>query len=231
MERVDPFKFPAGSTLKKFENTIFEVGEHRFRPTRILSENWYNNQRKGEFEGENVGTGEAVIVKLRVETDPFLLSKEEQEQTVRRSLEVFRRECRVFEKASPSGYTPRYITHTELEQDDKFEFPSGYLGILVLAKYYTNKYPDIVTDATRKGNIVESEMPELIEQFEDMAVRRQGIKHGGGAPVDIEFDTQSRRLYMVDPFNMEEIEPHEADLADLGELRAVKRHLTKYGFK
>lgn len=36
--------------------------------------------------------------------------------------------------SSSLGFTPAYITHAELQQDDRYERPGGYLGIIVLSK-------------------------------------------------------------------------------------------------
>lgn len=101
------------------------------------------------FDAENVQTGEPVTLKLRVElvqtTTPQHQNPENLLTYTRRpdptvlehhtsGLMQFQEEWQTYKNGSQSGYTPDYITHGDLTQDDRYEYPGGHLGVLVLSK-------------------------------------------------------------------------------------------------
>jgi hypothetical protein len=70
MENKDGIPFPHGSVLKKFEGTIYQIGDQQFRPTRIRREQLEAGgiaRRDATFDAENVQTKEPVVLKIRAE--------------------------------------------------------------------------------------------------------------------------------------------------------------------
>lgn len=70
MENVDGKPFPHGATLKKFEGTIYKIGDMEFRPTKIRREQLQSmgvSRREAVFDAENVQTGEPVIMEIWAE--------------------------------------------------------------------------------------------------------------------------------------------------------------------
>lgn len=120
-------------------------------------------QREATFDAENVQTGEQVTLKLFTEyslihiipnsttsgpnltrtgrSDPthyFASSQKVTAESVRKQqsfgLRIVRNEVLKYQKSSSLGYTPDCIAYTELQQDDRYEYPGGYLYVLVLSK-------------------------------------------------------------------------------------------------
>lgn len=69
MENEPGYSFPHGSILKKFEGTIYHLGDMQFRPTKVLSEQLIGGiaRRDATFDAENVKAKEPVTLKIRAE--------------------------------------------------------------------------------------------------------------------------------------------------------------------
>lgn len=75
-------------------------------------------------------------------------------------LRVFHEDCQAYKAASHSGYTPNYITHAVLTQDDRYEYPGGQLGVLVVSK---PRNPTAYIDEIKR-----SDLPTFVKACEDM---------------------------------------------------------------
>ena len=83
-----------------------------------------------------------------------------------RGLQLFREEVDQFKQATSSGYTPDYIVDAELQQDDRYEYPGGYLGILILSK--NPNYTVNVRDAMLAHELKRSDLKLLTKRWEEM---------------------------------------------------------------
>lgn len=75
-------------------------------------------------------------------------------------LRHFQEEWQAYKNASQSGYTPDYIAHANLTQDDRYEYPGGHLGVLVVSKPRT--------PTAEIGDLERSYLPTFAKACEDM---------------------------------------------------------------
>ncbi|RMJ27569.1 hypothetical protein PHISP_01557 [Aspergillus sp. HF37] len=220
MENVTDDPFPHGTVLKKFEGTIYELGDKQFRSTSIQKEQLEVMgiaRRDATFDAENVKTGEPVVLKLRA--DPSESSIESYRTMTRRT---FREEVHRFQQGSfSSGYTPDYIAHAELHQDDRYEYPAGFLGALVLSK--NPRRTDNIASAMSAGEIRREDLGLLARRCEEMfrTFRERGLRLGLYS-LDLEYEPETMRPYVSEPEKFTDVEPGQPSLSGLYEMRHIE---------
>lgn len=81
-------------------------------------------------------------------------------------LNKFWEEVEIFENGSNSGYTPDCLAAVELKQDERYEYPGGYLCVLVLSKNPTHTFN--VRRAMMKKKLTRSDLPLFAKRCEEM---------------------------------------------------------------
>lgn len=214
MENESGRPFPHGSVLKKFEGTIYQLGDMQFRPTKIICEELGVSgiaRRDAIFDAENVNTGELVVLKLGAEyiriytvcmasisdnhhrTDPTVYCDPSSIDMYRsRGLSTFQEKAHMFQEGSSSGYTPDCIAYAEFQQDDRYEYPGGYLCVLVLSKnpIHTRDFRLAVI----RHELTGSELQLALRQCEEMfrTFRARGLSLGINAP-ELEYDPETKK--------------------------------------
>jgi hypothetical protein len=107
-------------------------------------------------------------------------------------LHSFREEVDTFLSGTSSGYTPDCIAYAELQQDDRYEYPGGYLCILVLS--VNPKRTVNVRDAIFGEELKKPDLKLLKKCFEEMfrTFRALGLRLRANS-LEMEYEPDTKR--------------------------------------
>ncbi|KAE8311677.1 hypothetical protein BDV41DRAFT_589430 [Aspergillus transmontanensis] len=136
-------------SLIKFEGSEITIGNHVYILGQLFSEkvNRDLGERRAVFYANRAKDGMEAVVKLRFQLHSmWLYEPEEYAHRIEWSKRIFRDEIRALRLLEPLRETPTLYDYGVLEQDDRHDYPGGFINAIAMSRMPgkpATDYPDL----------------------------------------------------------------------------------------
>ncbi|KAE8326479.1 hypothetical protein BDV39DRAFT_205889 [Aspergillus sergii] len=173
-------------SLIKFEGSEITIGNHVYILEQLFSEKVDRDlgERRAVFYASRAKDGQAAVVKLRLQLHSVWLYEPRQyAHRIEWSKRIFRDEIRALRLLEPHRETPTLYDYGVLEQDDRHQYPGGFINAIAMSKMLgkpATDYPDL---SDVEGECTKHKVVQILEE-----IRLLGWEMDDGAPDNIIYD-------------------------------------------